>query len=68
MPTINMFYGILVMMHFRDIDHHQSPRVPVFDTQRGNNRQSCFYADKDDQIYLNWLGGYVDMPIQTLRG
>ena len=29
MPTISMFYGILVMMYFRAIDHHQSPHIHV---------------------------------------
>lgn len=29
MPTISMFYGILVMMYSRDIDHHQSPHIHV---------------------------------------
>jgi hypothetical protein len=29
MPTISMFYGILVMMYFRDVDNHQSPHIHV---------------------------------------
>lgn len=29
MPTISMFYGILVMMYFRDTDYHQAPHIHV---------------------------------------
>ena len=34
------------------------PDVPLHIIQRGNNRQSCFFADKDYQMYLEWLGEY----------
>lgn len=27
MPTISMFYGILVSMFFKDIDHHNLPHI-----------------------------------------
>jgi hypothetical protein len=27
MPTISMFYGILIRMFFRDIDKHQTPHI-----------------------------------------
>ncbi|TAN52336.1 MAG: DUF4160 domain-containing protein [Methylococcaceae bacterium] len=29
MPTISMFYGILVMMFFRDNNRHHSPHIHV---------------------------------------
>jgi len=29
MPTISMFYGILIMMYFKDIDQHKSPHIHV---------------------------------------
>lgn len=31
------------------------PNVPQHIIQRGNNRQACFYADKDYRFYLDWL-------------
>ena len=31
------------------------PGVPQHITQRGNNRQACFYTDKDCRLYLNLL-------------
>lgn len=33
--------------------------VPVHLIQRGNNRQACFYADEDHQLYLDWLKEYA---------
>ena len=27
MPTISMFYGILIRMFFRDIDKHKTPHI-----------------------------------------
>ena len=36
------------------------PNVPQHIIQRGNNRQVCFYADEDYQIYLQWLQEYAD--------
>ncbi len=43
MPTIIMFYGILVMMYFRDIDHHQSPHIHVeyqdFNAEKKGSRE-----------------------------
>jgi putative transposase len=36
------------------------PNVPQHIIQRGNNRQVCFYADEDFQIYLEWLKEYAD--------
>lgn len=36
------------------------PNVPQHIIQRGNNRQACFYADDDYQIYLQWLKEYAD--------
>ncbi len=36
------------------------PNVPQHIIQRGNNRQACFYADEDYQIYLQWLKEYAD--------
>jgi len=35
------------------------PGVPVHIIQRGNNRQACFYADEDYQLYLEWLQDYA---------
>jgi len=32
--------------------------VPLHIIQRGNNRQSCFFADEDYQFYLEWLKEY----------
>lgn len=34
----------------------QLPGVPQHVIQRGNNRQPCFFATKDYQLYLDWLG------------
>lgn len=31
------------------------PNVPLHIIQRGNNRQACFFADEDYQVYLEWL-------------
>ena len=36
------------------------PQRPAHIIQRGNNRQVCFYADEDYQIYLQWLKEYAD--------
>lgn len=36
------------------------PNVPQHIIQRGNNRQACFYADEDYQVYLQWLKEYAD--------
>jgi putative transposase len=35
------------------------PGVPLHLIQRGNNRQVCFFSDKDYQIYLGWLAEYA---------
>ena len=35
------------------------PGVPTHIIQRGNNRQVCFYADEDYQLYLDWLKEYA---------
>jgi len=35
------------------------PGVPLHIIQRGNNRQSCFFADEDYQCYLDWLQEYA---------
>jgi putative transposase len=34
------------------------PGVPLHIIQRGNNRQSCFFADEDYGFYLEWLKDY----------
>ena len=34
------------------------PGVPFHIIQRGNNRQSCFFADEDYQFYIEWLKEY----------
>ncbi len=34
------------------------PGVPVHIIQRGNNRQACFFTDKDYRFYLDWLKEY----------
>ncbi|OHC64365.1 MAG: transposase [Rhodocyclales bacterium GWA2_65_19] len=31
------------------------PGVPLHLIQRGNNRQTCFFADEDYRFYLDWL-------------
>jgi len=36
------------------------PGTPLHIIQRGNNRQACFYADDDYQLYLQWLEEYAD--------
>lgn len=36
------------------------PNVPQHIIQRGNNRQTCFYADEDYLSYLEWLKEYAD--------
>ena len=33
------------------------PGTSIHIIQRGNNRQACFFADEDYQVYLNWFGG-----------
>jgi putative transposase len=35
------------------------PNVPLHLIQRGNNRQSCFFADEDYRNYLDWLAEYA---------
>lgn len=35
--------------------------VPHHLIQRGNNRQACFYAIRDYQIYLDWLEQYANI-------
>jgi putative transposase len=35
------------------------PGVPLHLIQRGNNRQTCFFADEDYRFYLDWLGEYA---------
>ncbi|WP_286232923.1 transposase [Thalassotalea sediminis] len=35
------------------------PNIPQHVIQRGNNRQSCFYQEKDYKAYLNWLKHYA---------
>jgi len=32
--------------------------IPIHIIQRGNNSNACFYADEDDQFYLESLDGY----------
>ncbi|WP_286272261.1 transposase [Thalassotalea hakodatensis] len=34
------------------------PNIPQHIIQRGNNRQACFYHEKDFKAYLNWLKYY----------
>lgn len=34
------------------------PNIPQHVIQRGNNRQACFYQEKDYKAYLNWLKCY----------
>lgn len=29
MPTISMFYGIINMMYFKDVDQHKLPHIHV---------------------------------------
>ncbi len=36
------------------------PDVPLHIIQRGNNRQACFFAEEDYQLYLEWLAEYAD--------
>lgn len=36
-------------------DRLNIPGIPQHVTQRGNNRQACFYADEDYQLYLQLL-------------
>lgn len=35
------------------------PNIPLHVIQRGNNRQSCFFAEEDYQFYLEWLQEYA---------
>ena len=35
------------------------PDIPLHIIQRGNNRQSCFFADEDYLFYLDWLEEYA---------
>jgi len=32
--------------------------IPIHIIQRGSNRNACFYADEDDQFYLESLDKY----------
>lgn len=34
------------------------PGIPLHIIQRGNNRQNCFYSEKDYRCYLEWLKEY----------
>lgn len=36
------------------------PNIPLHIIQRGNNRQACFFADEDYQLYLQWLREYSE--------
>ena len=36
------------------------PGTPLHLIQRGNNRQACFFTDKDNRYYLDWLKEYSD--------
>ncbi len=35
------------------------PNIPLHIIQRGNNRQSCFFAEEDYLLYLDWLEEYA---------
>jgi putative transposase len=35
------------------------PGIPLHVIQRGNNRQACFYQDRDRRLYLDWLTEYA---------
>ncbi len=35
------------------------PNVPQHIIQRGNNRQTCFYAEEDYRVYLEWLNEFA---------
>ena len=35
------------------------PNIPLNVIQRGNNRKSCFYAEEDYKLYLEWLQEYA---------
>jgi REP-associated tyrosine transposase len=35
------------------------PNIPLHIIQRGNNRQSCFFAEEDYLLYLDWLKEYA---------
>jgi len=35
------------------------PGTPLHLIQRGNNRQPCFFADENYQLYLDWLSEYA---------
>lgn len=35
------------------------PNVPVHLTQRGNNRQPCFFANEDHHRHVDWLTEHV---------
>ncbi len=37
--------------------------VPLHIIQRGNNRQPCFFANEDYQLYLNWLTEYAQNTV-----
>ena len=37
------------------------PDIPLHIIQRGNNRQSCFFADEDYLFYLDWLKEYAQI-------
>ena len=35
------------------------PNIPLHVIQRGNNRQTCFFAEEDYLFYLEWLREYA---------
>ena len=43
------------------------PGVPLHIIQRGNNRQACFYNDRDYSNYLEWLGEYSQKSNCTIH-
>ena len=50
MPTISMFYGILVRMIFRDVDKHHAPHIHV--EYQG---QEAVYAIADGEVLAGEL-------------
>jgi hypothetical protein len=50
MPTISMFYGILVSMYVLDTDRHHSPHIHI----RYNEHKAVV---RDFLMVKSWMGG-----------
>jgi hypothetical protein len=62
MPTISMFYGILIRMFFRDVDKHHEPHihaeyqgnVAVYSIQNGTRLAGSLPSTKE-KLVVAWM-------------